>query len=271
MLLAGCATQSPGPAGMPPRSREAALERFVLVGVFDDVTRLPVAGVRITASYFTSGPPPKITVGDEAVTDERGLALVRGIYQGETKPFFTAKIDSAAYKFEGATYPGLATDRRIAARASQEKPTEFDVSFAISSKATAEKRDREWQANRAAASAEAERQFRSEPEYWPPQGDGPFPYAKGDSASELIGMRWSSASRASLGTPADDTAIKATVIRHLKHLKSEVNEVRWINSSTVMVSAGWYDGPLSSAGFTYVLKKRGDRWQVLTYYMNFIS
>ena len=244
----------------------------MLVGVFDDMTTLPVVGVKVSASYVSSGPAANTTVGDEAVTDETGQAVLKGRYGGGQTPFFTAKISSPAYHFDGAAFPSPIDDDRIIARAPTEKPSEIDIRFLIASTATEESRRRERDKKQEAASAEAERLFKEAPDYWPPRGEDPYPWPQGDSASELLAKRWSSATTATLGKPADDRAIRKAVTSHIKHPKAIIGEVRWMDASKVMVSASWYDGPLASAGYTYVLKKdaRGE-WRVLTYFMNYIS
>ena len=251
---------------------EAEQNRLVLVGVFDEVTKLPVAGVKVTASYASSGPPAKTTVGDEAVTDDKGQAILKGRYLGGQKPFFTAKISSPHYQFDGVAFPSGIDQDRIVARSPTEKPNEIDICFWIASTSTQESRRRDWDKKREAASREADRLFREEPDYWPPRGEDPYPWPKGDAAGELIAKRWSRTTKTPLGKPTDGPAIRKVVTSHMKHPKSSVGEVRWIDASTVMVSASWHEGPLASAGYTYVLKKdaRGE-WQVLTYYMNYVS
>lgn len=53
-------------------AESANQDKLVSIGVFDDVTRSPVAGVKVSVAYYQSR-----TVGDEGVTDEKGMALLK--------------------------------------------------------------------------------------------------------------------------------------------------------------------------------------------------
>ena len=280
LLMAGCLSTTRDtkvqvdvdPVPLRPTTLHPASDRPVLVGVYDDATKSPVVGVKITASYLDRGPPPAVTVGDEALTNERGLALVRGWYENGTKPFFTAKIDNEGYYFDGASFGTFTDDRQIAARSPEDRPTEVDLSFSIPSRVTEEIRRLEWEKREAAASQEAERLFTTQPDYWPPRGKDSYPWPEGDSASELIGRRWRNASKNVLGTGSDTASIEVVVKLHLKHPKARVGEIRWLDQMTVMVAVSWYEGPEAAAGYTYVLRRnQKGEWHVQTYYMNYIS
>jgi len=246
--------------------------RLVLIGVFDDVTKSPVAGVKVSAEYFSSAHPEKVTVGDEGVTDQKGIAVLRARYDGDKPPHFTAAVNRLGYEFNGSIFPSVNDVKRITARAPSEKPNKIDVIFLISSASTETARREEKKKKLAVASREVERLYRDEPDYWPSKGAEPYPWAQGDSAMELIAKRWNGAGKNPIGGPSDAAEIRKVVRLHMKRSDAQVGEVRWINTRTVMAMSSWYEGPLASATFTYVLKKNAKgKWRVLTYYMESVS
>jgi hypothetical protein len=84
-------------------------------------------------------------------------------------------------------------------------------------------------------------------------------------------MRWESVSKTPLGTKADIASIRASVLKEMNMPKAKVGRIGWLSPTVVMVSFGWYEGPLGAAGYTYVVQKRKDGWFVLTYYMDWVS
>jgi len=247
-------------------------ERLVLIGVFDDVTKAPVAGVKVSAEYFSSGPPTQVTIGDEGVTDQKGIVVLRARYDGEKTPAFAAAINSPGHEFNGSCYPSVNDVKRIIARPPSERPNTIDVIFLIPSASAEKTRWEEKKKKLAAASREAGRLYRDEPDYWPPKGAEPYPWAQGDSAMELIAKRWNRAEKKPLGGPSHAAEIRKLVKLHMKRSGAQVGEVRWINARTAMAMSSWSEGPLASARFTYVLKKNAKgKWRVLTYYMESVS
>jgi hypothetical protein len=107
---------------------------------------------------------------------------------------------------------------------------------------------------------------------WPPRNDKPYPSVKGKDGDKILHRRWEKASKKPLGTDADTAAIKKVILAHIKEGKqSEVDEIRWLSPALIMADAGWYYGPLASAGYFYIVEKKKGKWEIVTRYMLCIS
>lgn len=190
---------------------------------------------------------------------------------GET-PTFETKIATPNYQFEGSISPSPNDVKRFIARLPSQKPNEIDVILLIPSTSTEATRWQESQKKLKAASCEAERLYKDKPNYWPPKDKKLNSWPQGDSARDLIAMRWSRAGTKALGGPSAAAEIRKVVRQHMDRSNAEVGELRWIDARTVMTMSNWYEGTVGAASFTYVLKKNAKgKWRVLTYYMNSIS
>src|ERR1039457_234314 len=91
-------------------------------------------------------------------------------------------------------------------------------------------------------------------------------WPKGKDAHKILEERFAKASKKALGSDTDIAAIKKLVLGHITQPKPSVNEIRWLSPTLVMVDASWYEGPLASAEYYYVVEKKKDKWDVVTYY-----
>ena len=108
---------------------------------------------------------------------------------------------------------------------------------------------------------------------WPQRAAGPYPWPEGKDAQTTLSERFTRASQKTLGSEADIAAIKKAILDHL-HTASKklaVHEIRWLSATLVMADAGWYSSPEASADYFYVVEKKKDKWQIVTYYLRFIS
>jgi hypothetical protein len=106
---------------------------------------------------------------------------------------------------------------------------------------------------------------------WPGRHSDTYPYPEGKDAQKIIEDRFAKASKKALGGDADIAAIKKLVLSRITQSQPSVNEIRWLSSTLVMVDASWYEGPLGAAGYYYVVEKKKDKWEIVTYYMLWIS
>ncbi len=106
---------------------------------------------------------------------------------------------------------------------------------------------------------------------WPERDADPYPWPKGEGSQKLLNERWAKASKKSLGTDEDAAAIKKAITAHIKGKRARVREIRWLSPTLVMATASWYSGPEASAGYYYVVQKPNETWEILTYYMLFVS
>jgi outer membrane murein-binding lipoprotein Lpp len=101
---------------------------------------------------------------------------------------------------------------------------------------------------------------------WPPRGDDPYPWAKGEDAYEILQERYVKASEKALGADADVSAVRSVIVKHMKQEENTVREIRWLSPTLVMAFAH-----SRYASYWYIVEKRKDTWQVLTYYMEGVS
>jgi hypothetical protein len=85
----------------------------------------------------------------------------------------------------------------------------------------------------------------------------------------LITSRWESGSHKSLGRPVDDEAIRTLVLNSLSGAKrSGIDKVRWLSPDEVMVTAIWWNSPVTAAGY-YAVLQRGPNgvWEIVVSYL----
>lgn len=97
---------------------------------------------------------------------------------------------------------------------------------------------------------------------WPERGTWP----KDKGASKLLDDRFALASTNSLGTATDIVAIKKVIVTHKEKQEIEIHQIRWLNASLVMAFVR-----TESAAFYYVVEKKTNKWELVTYYMLWVS
>jgi hypothetical protein len=50
-----------------------------------------------------------------------------------------------------------------------------------------------------------------------------------------------------------------------------ITQISWVSSTEVKVTGGYYEGSLSASGETYVVKKDGSTWKIISAGLNWIS
>jgi hypothetical protein len=106
---------------------------------------------------------------------------------------------------------------------------------------------------------------------WPERGKDPYPWPQGKDAAKILRVRFEQASKTTFGNKKDVEQIKQLTLAHMKNPKSSVDEIRWLSPVLVIVHSSWYTSPEAAASYFYVLDKKGDKWEVLTYYLLMIS
>jgi hypothetical protein len=106
---------------------------------------------------------------------------------------------------------------------------------------------------------------------WPERGKDPYPWPQGTNATKILRVRFEQASKKTLGNEKDAEEIKQITLAHMKNPKASVNEIRWLSPALVMAHTSWYTSPEAAASYFYVLEKKKDKWEVLTYYLLAIS
>jgi hypothetical protein len=259
--------------------------KHVMVSVVDSATGAPVSGAKVTTSYFNhsafSLASRRIS---EATTDVGGKVLLSANYLprepilfGRSRdltfgPYFEVSIKNAFYREQILT-SGYGADQALAllARPPELIPATPDIVVKVTSEVVRERARIEGEEKRKQDEQQAEELFRGSPEFWPVSKGEPYPAPEDRVGWLLIYKRWQAASQRSLGTKNDVDSIRAVVVKHMATPNARMYEIRWMSASVVMVSSGWYSGPLASAGYTYVLQKSKDEWTVVARYMNFVS
>jgi len=109
--------------------------------------------------------------------------------------------------------------------------------------------------------------FSSSPDLqWPQRGEDPYPWAKGENAEKILYERYTNASKEALGSDADFSAVRRVIVDHMKKEGSTVREIRWLSPTLVMSLVN-----SRFAIYWYIVEKKNDTWQVLTYYMEGVS
>jgi hypothetical protein len=99
---------------------------------------------------------------------------------------------------------------------------------------------------------------------WPDWETNGLAWPKPDGAGKIIGDRFRSASAKALGSTADIEAIKSAIVA--ARPRGKVMEIRWLSPRLVMAKLRF---PESS--YYYVVQKRKEQWEILTYYLDWIS
>jgi hypothetical protein len=258
--------------------------KHVMVSVIDSETGAPVSGAKVTTSYLThSAFSLAITRTDAATTDADGKVLLSANYLPREpilfrrsqdlifSPSYQVSIMNAAYQEQTGIFPSYLTDQALLARSADLIPTMPDIVVKVTSEAVKQRERTEREEQQARDEQRAEELFRASPDFWPAAKAEPYPVVEDEVGRLLVFKRWQAASNRPLGTTEDVDSIRAVVLKHMANPKSEVQEIRWISGSIVMVSSSWYTGPVAGAGYTYVLQKRKDGWTIVAHYMNYVS
>jgi hypothetical protein len=247
--------------------------KHVLVRAVDSNTGKPVSGAAVSTSYIGRSALSRASRRiSKAVTDGTGSAMLLANYLpaepglfgvlGEMpfEPMYSLTISNKLYEADQGLMVSLT---QLAGRPGDFLPTEADLTFKITSKKDLARLEADAAAKRLAAEQLADKLFRESPGFWPERTN--------DVAEILFSKRWDHASEKALGSNREMDSIRAAIISHMKHPKSEVHEIRWISATVVMAKSSWYTGPLGAAGYTYVLQKSEQGWTVLTCAMDYIS
>jgi hypothetical protein len=250
LLVSGCASSD----------RHGWSYKHVLVSVVDDKSGEPVRGAAVSATYMDPGNP------NRPITDENGKAMLKVTSRpGVGGCWYAVEILNSLYDqhvVEAEEVKDLPT------RSDDFIPTKPDVVLEVTSRASEHQRKEEAAAKDKAADAAAEKLFRDSPNFWPEHKNS---WPKSEVGIKLIWKRWERASKQELGTKDDIDAIRAAVIQHMKNPKAQVQEIRWISPTAVMVKSSRYEGNQASAGYTYALMKSGTGWTVVAFYMDYVS
>jgi hypothetical protein len=146
-----------------------------------------------------------------------------------------------------------------------------DIVLEVTSRMDEKRAEEERAAKEKSDEQAAEKIFQDSPDYWPSVNDQLYAYPTNDVGWVLLSKRWERASKTQLGSNKDTEAIRAAVIRHMKHPQAKVHEIRWISPTVVMVASSWYTGPLAAAAYRYVLRKNDQGWSVIAHYLEAIS
>jgi hypothetical protein len=254
--------------------------KYVLISVIDSTSEGPVAGAVVT-THFPTGPwfVRAVHRKYKAVTNDSGTALLKVYWpsksgspadQNQFDPIFDVLIRNDRYDDGFGTFDSGLTDA-LFDRPEDFVPKEPDLVLNVTSR-----RIRKWEQQLAASiekanDQKAEELFHGSADFWPKHGADPYAYIEGDIGQLLLTKRWESASKVPLGTEEDIVAICAAVVLCNQMPRAEAYEIRWLSPALVMVSAGYYIGPLDAASYTCILQKGKNGWRVLTYYLETIS
>jgi len=145
----------------------------------------------------------------------------------------------------------------------------------VQSYATSEERERcatpEDQENYAAPEEREAWVPKEAPPYkWPSHDNGFVTHSEFKNTWRIIDERKKWASRKALGSPWDVKWIKKNVLAHMQEDTGEVYALHWLTTEVVLVSCGYEAGPLSAAGYVYVVERK-PRWKVVAFYMRWVS
>jgi len=99
---------------------------------------------------------------------------------------------------------------------------------------------------------------------WPERGADPYPWPKG--GSKMLHDRFTQASTNSLGSIAELEAIKKAIVTQKAPQKVEVRDIHWLSPTSVMAYTR-----TEIAAFYYIAEKKKDKWEILTYYMLWVT
>jgi hypothetical protein len=255
LALSGCATNFSA-----PRTKAT---RHIAISVVDETSGAPIAGVKVRASCFTDVKLSRERKSTEAITDEKGMAVV--VLETLPDALFdcVAIVNNDSYSANRGVSLDSDMVKQLRTRPPGFVPIKADVVIKLRSKAVERARQQERDRRRAAAEAEAEAHFKNDPDYWPPQS-GAYRWVEGEAGALLISKRREHASVKALGSAEDVKAIGAAVLAHEGFYA--ISEIRWISSTEVILRAD-----RGNVGYTYVLRKKTGTWSVLTYYMDWIE
>lgn len=258
------------PSGCAPSAKHL---RYVMVSVVDSTTRAPVSGAKVSAVYpapwATAQAPWRIS---EGLTDASGRSVLRPRYRSlSSTPVYRVFINNDAYRQDIVVAPNATIDMGLMARSPDVTPAIPDIEFAVASEAELAQRSA---AHRLAPKPDKQKAGESRQhssEFWPRSKEGPYSWPEDDAGRQLLSERWRAVSRVPLGTKEDIRSICAVVLRHSALPETSVDGIGWLSPTLVMVSAGWYRGPLAAASYTYVLQKEEQGWTLVVCYLHFIS
>jgi hypothetical protein len=99
---------------------------------------------------------------------------------------------------------------------------------------------------------------------WPDRETNGLAWPKPIGAAKIIHDRFLSASTNALGSVADIEAIKSAIVAAKP--RGRVEEIRWLSPRLVIAKVR-----LMESGYYYVAQKKKDEWEILTYYLHWIS
>lgn len=261
----------------------ASSYKHVLVSVVDSKTGAPIAGAMVRTDYVKRRFSLASTLKSQAITDAQGHAVVVANYlprepvlfgRSEDLPFgpnYRISISNDKYEADDFLFPCFTTNEPVFSRSPQVIPTNVDLTEDISSKADVERAEVDREQARRTDEQKAEELFQKSPNFWPEHQESPYEWVKDDVGRLLLFKRWKTISKVSLGTKEDVDSISKVVLQHMRNPKAKIGGIGWLSPTIVMVSSSWYEGPLASAGYTYVVQKSKNGWTVLAYYLEFVS
>jgi len=240
--------------------------RHVLVSVVDE-TGQPLAGVWVSNRLLFDD-RLRAPRSSDVRTGPDGLAML--VTRDPVFYYIYTKDGAGEYREKAMLAISSLDEAKLRARAADYHPTAPDVVFTILSDKEEAKRKEAHQRELEIMEKEARRIFEQNPDFWPETRDN-SEWVKDSTGLRLIELRWESASKEPLGTPADAEAIRRVVEDRMKLQNGRAGEIRWLTSSRVMVAASWYYSSVAAAGYTFVLDKHDGQWTITARYMNWIS
>jgi hypothetical protein len=108
------------------------------------------------------------------------------------------------------------------------------------------------------------------PTTWPATDDIGSP--QGTNSFQMLHHWFNKASKKSLGTEADTTAIRKVILDTMTAYNNpQVDEIHWLSPTLIIAAAHWYTGPEGAGAFYYVLEKNGSDWKIINHYLIGVS
>jgi hypothetical protein len=262
----------------------ATAYKHVMISVVDATTQEPVAGAKVSTSYFRQYPLSRGSrIISKAATDTKGNALLsanylrrnslfRELYDPDNLgPSYDVSISTNDYNVTCSIGISPSTRDELFTRSPNFMPTTPDIVVQVRSEREKERDRLDMELKRKDDEEKAATLFSHSPDYWPEHKDDPYPYVSDQVGELLLEKRWNAASKKALSSQDESDQIRAVVVGSMKQANPTVEEMRWVSPTLVMVTASWYAGPLASAGYTYIVRKDEGRWHVLVYYMEYVS
>jgi len=101
---------------------------------------------------------------------------------------------------------------------------------------------------------------------WPERDSEPHPWPRPKEAVALLDERFASASSDALGSAADVADIDGAIVAQQPARDMDIREIRWLSRTLVIAYVR-----IPNAAYYYVVEKTDDRWNVVTYYLIWVS